>query len=191
MDKHGTAAAAFGLAGASFLLYPVLRPYSDEAVVEGLRVMGTSAWVVAHLFAVGGFLLVGLGLLAVARSRAAAVTLTGALLTSVYYGAETFGLHAIGSRAADDPDPALLDLVDAIRYQPAAITIFAVGLLALAAGAVLAAAQLRSRAAIPYALGFALFLPQFFTAPPVRVAHGALLLVGCWLVARELWRRRG
>ena len=68
MDKLKAGAAAFGVAGAFFLLYPVLRPYADETTVEGLRVMGMSAWVAAHLFAVGGFLLVSLGLLAVARS---------------------------------------------------------------------------------------------------------------------------
>jgi hypothetical protein len=191
MDKLKAGAAAFGVAGAFFLLYPVVRPYSDETAVEGLAVMGTSAWVAAHLFAVGGFLLVSLGLLAAGRSRSAVVTLTGAVLTSVYYGAETFGLHAIGRLAARAPEPGLLEQVDAIRYQPAAITIFAVGLVTLAAGAVMAAVELRGRLAIPYALGFALFLPQFFTAPPVRVAHGALLLVGCWLVARELWRADG
>ncbi|WP_447006849.1 hypothetical protein ACRAKI_10435 [Saccharothrix isguenensis] len=190
MDKLKAGAAAFGVGGAFFLLYPVLRPYSDETAVDGLHVMGTSAWVASHLFAVGGFLLVGLGLLAVARSRAAVVTIAGALLTSVYYGAETFGLHAIGVRAAEQPDPVLLEVVDAVRYQPAGITIFGVGLVVLAAGAVMAAVELKSRAAIPYALGFVLFLPQFFTPPPLRMAHGLLLLVGCWLVARELWQRR-
>lgn len=190
MDKLRAGAAGFGVAGAFFLLYPVLRPYSDETTADGLRVMGTSAWIASHLLAVGGFLLVGLGLLAVSRSRAAVVTLVGALLTSVYYGAETFGLHALGLRAAREPDPRLPELVEVVRYQPAGITVFGIGLVALAVGAVMAAVELRSRAAIPYALGFALFLPQFFTAPPVRMAHGALMLVGCWLVARELWRRR-
>jgi vacuolar-type H+-ATPase subunit I/STV1 len=190
MDKLKAGAAAFGAAGAFFLLYPVLRPYSDETTVDGLRIMGTSAWVAAHLLAVGGFLLVSLGLLALTRSRAAAVTMAGAVLTSVYYGLETFGLYAIGLRATEQPDPALLELVDAVRYHPAGITIFGVGLAVLAVGAVMAAIELKSRAAIPYALGFVLFLPQFFTAPPIRMAHGLLLLVGCWLIARELWQRR-
>ncbi|WP_054847802.1 hypothetical protein [Methanoculleus chikugoensis] len=37
---------------------------------------------------------------------------------------------------------------------------------------------------IPLALGFALFLPQFFTPPPpARIAHGLLVMIGCWLVA--------
>ncbi|ONI80657.1 hypothetical protein ALI22I_46205 [Saccharothrix sp. ALI-22-I] len=190
MDKLKAGTAAFGVAGAFFLLYPVLRPYSDETTVEGLRVMGTSAWVASHMFAVGGFLLVSLGLPVLERSRAAVVTTIGALLTSVYYGAETFGLYPLGLRAAEDPDPRLLELVEAVRYQPVGITIFAIGLIVLAVGGVMAAVELKSKLAIPYALGFALFLPQFFTAPPGRMAHGLLLLVGCWLVARELWQRR-
>jgi hypothetical protein len=38
--------------------------------------------------------------------------------------------------------------------------------------------------AIPFGLGFALFLPQFFTPPAVRIGHGVLVAVGClWLAA--------
>ncbi|GAA3458516.1 hypothetical protein GCM10018963_05290 [Saccharothrix longispora] len=185
----------FGIAGVLFLLYPVVRPYSDETTVEGLRVMGTGAWVVAHLFAVGAFLLVGLALLvgrdpAARWSRAAVATAVGVVPTSAYYGAETFGLHAVGRWAAREPDPRWLEVVDAIRFQPAAIALFAVGLTALAVGGVLTAVERRTWTALPYALGFVLFLPQFFTPPPVRIAHGALLLVGCWLLARDAWRGR-
>jgi hypothetical protein len=33
-----------------------------------------------------------------------------------------------------------------------------------------------------FAAGFVLFLPQFFTPAPVRIAHGVLMLVGLgWL----------
>ncbi|MEV0676176.1 hypothetical protein AB0I60_06585 [Actinosynnema sp. NPDC050436] len=177
---------AFGLAGVLFLLYPVLRPYSDETVAEGPAVMGTTAWVVAHLCAVAGFVLVAIAL---PVRRAALVTALGAGLTLPYYGAETFGLHAIGARAAQHPDPALVDLVDAVRYQPAAITVFALGLLLLAAGAILVAVELKALA-VPYAVAFALFLPQFFTPPAARIAHGALMMVGCALVAWKLWRSR-
>ncbi|XVV06176.1 hypothetical protein ACQPW3_12640 [Actinosynnema sp. CA-248983] len=173
-------AAAFAAAGVSFLLYPVLRPYADESTVTGLEVMGTTAWVASHLFAVAGFLLVSLAL----DGRARTVTTAGALLTTLYYGAETFGLHALG-RHTSAPD--VLAMVDAVRYHPAAITLFALGLLLLAVGAVLTALDLKT-AALPYAAGFVLFLPQFFTAPPVRMAHGALMLVGCLLIARKLWK---
>lgn len=182
----GTRAGAFGLAGVLFLLYPVVRPYSDETTVQGLTAMGTTAWIAAHLFAVAGFVVVAAAL---PGRRAALVTTIGAGLVLPYYGAEVFGLHAIGLRAAQAPDPALLEVVDAVRYQPAAITMFALGLLLLAAGAVLAAVDLKALA-VPYAVGFALFLPQFFTPPAFRVAHGALMLVGCALVGWKLWRSR-
>ncbi|MEU4804854.1 hypothetical protein [Actinosynnema sp. NPDC023587] len=179
-------AGAFGLAGVFFLLYPVLRPYSDEKTVQGLAAMGTTAWITSHLFAVAGFILVAAAL---PVRRAALVTAIGAGLTLPYYGAEVFGLHAIGSRAARDPDPALLEMVDAVRYHPAAITMFAVGLLLLGAGAIMAATELKTLA-IPYAVAFALFLPQFFTPPAARMAHGALMLVGCALVGWKLLRAK-
>ncbi|CCH29752.1 hypothetical protein ABZ816_14570 [Actinosynnema sp. NPDC047251] len=179
-------AGAFGLAGVFFLLYPVLRPYSDETTVHGLTAMGTTAWITSHLFAVAGFVLVAIAL---PVRRAALVAAVGAGLTLPYYGAEVFGLHAIGLRAAQDPDPALLELVDAVRYQPAAITMFGVGLLLLAAGAILAAVELKALA-IPYAVAFALFLPQFFMPPAGRIAHGVLMLVGCVLVGWKLVRTR-
>jgi hypothetical protein len=36
----------------------------------------------------------------------------------------------------------------------------------------------------------ALYLPQFFGPPPVRIAHGLLLAVGCLWLAAGLWTRR-
>lgn len=35
-----------------------------------------------------------------------------------------------------------------------------------------------------------LYLPQFFGPPPVRIAHGVLLAVGCLWLAGGLWSRR-
>lgn len=40
------------------------------------------------------------------------------------------------------------------------------------------------------ALGLVLFLPQFSTAPPVRIGHGVLLGVGLLWLALEGWRSR-
>jgi len=39
-----------------------------------------------------------------------------------------------------------------------------------------------------FALGFALFLPQFYTPPAVRIAHGVLVAAGSIWVALVLWR---
>jgi hypothetical protein len=67
---------------------------------------------------------------------------------------------------------------------------FAVGLLTLAASGILVGLAVRRSRVLPqwsgaaYALGFVLFLPQFFTAAPVRIGHGVLMAVGClWLAA--------
>ena len=40
----------------------------------------------------------------------------------------------------------------------------------------------------PFALAFALYIPQFFGTQPIRVAHGLLVTIGCVWIAAELWR---
>ncbi|MFD3404281.1 hypothetical protein ACFWUU_26570 [Kribbella sp. NPDC058693] len=168
------------VAGVLFLLYPVLRPWHDETTTSGAAAaMGSTAWVIAHLCAMLGFILVALALLEIDR-RAAIVFWIGAGLTLPYYGAEDFGLHAIAAQ------PNLLDLADAVRYNPVSITMFGLGLLTMAAAAILVAVRLKTVPAIVLAAGFALFLPQFFAPPAVRIVHGVLLAVGCvWLASNS------
>jgi hypothetical protein len=201
-------ALALAAAGVLFLLYPAVRPWHDESTVAGAAAsMSSGGWVAAHLFAMIGFILVPLGLFALREvlggtlSFAAVVTSwIGAGLTLPYYGAEDFGLHAIATRYAEGQRFDLLDTVDSFRYHPVAMTMFGVGLLALAAGAVLAAVAIRRTDVLPqwsgaaFALGFVLFLPQFFTPAPVRIGHGVLMAVGClWLAAAlsRAGRKRG
>jgi hypothetical protein len=43
---------------------------------------------------------------------------------------------------------------------------------------------------IPLAVGLALYLPQYDTGPPIRVAHGLLMSVACLLLAWETFRVR-
>jgi hypothetical protein len=207
-SRHArTGAVALALAGVLFLAYPVVRPWHDESTVDGATAsMASAAWVASHLFAMLGFILLPLGLLAlfgvVAGTPAgclglwaAVVTWIGAGLTLPYYGAEDFGLHAIAGPAGSDSD--LLDLVDAVRYQPVAATTFGVGLVLLAIGSVLAAVAvwrsgvLPRWSGVPFAAGLALFLPQFFTPAPVRIAHGVLMAVGLIVLAAALWRSAG
>ena len=155
--------------------------------------MSSNAWVAAHFFAMLGFILMPLGLLAlraaVATTRAEPLALTAAVLawigagfTLPYYGAEDFGLHAIAGPNGHGAD--LLALVHAVRYQPLAMTIFGAGLVLIAAAAIMAAiAVWRSHvlprtSAVLFATGFALFLPQFFSPAAVRIAHGILLAAG-------------
>lgn len=197
-------AVAIAAGGVLFLLYQAVRPYSDESSLAGAAAIGSAAWIVAHLFGVAGFILVTLGLLALAAAlrataaRAPALIATvlfwvGAGLTLPYYGAEVFGLNAIAQRALQRHDPALMELANTVRYSPAAATEFAVGLLLVGIGAILAAVAIwRSGllprwSGIPFAAGFALFIPQFFTNQPIRIAHGALVAIGCIWIALGMW----
>jgi hypothetical protein len=191
-------AVALAFAGVMFLLYPILRPWHDETTVAGARQsMSSDAWVAAHFLAMLGFIAVPLGLLvlhAVLASRQSLLALVtawiGVGLTLPYYGAEDFGLHAL----ARSPAPGLLDVVDGIRYQPVAITIFGLGLLLVGAGAVLAAVAvwrsgvLQPASGILFAVGFGLFIPQFYLPAAARIAHGVLVLAGCLWLAAALWR---
>lgn len=198
-------ALTFVLTGALFLAYPVLRP--DETTTDAATALASDAWIIAHLCAVIGFILVGLGVAAIrdllAATPAARLSHTamtsmwiGVGLTLPYYGAEIFGVHEMAARAIRDDNSALLEMVDGFRYHPAAITTFALGLALLGVGAVLAAVAIGRSGILPrwsgamFGLGFALFIPQFFTPMPVRVAHGVLVAAGCLWVAAALWRTR-
>ncbi|MEV7970424.1 hypothetical protein AB0O34_31220 [Sphaerisporangium sp. NPDC088356] len=196
-------AVALAVAGVLFVLYPVVRPYSDETSMGGAVAMASPAWLAAHLFAVAGFILLSLGLLGLHQAlgqrlslRAVVVTWAGAGLTLPYYGAETFGLNVIAHRAVQDQSTSLLALVDEFRYGPAAVVMFGCGLLLLGVGVVLAAVAVwRSGAlprwsAVPIAVGFALFIPQFFGPNILRIAEGALIALGGVWLGVELWRAR-
>ena len=207
--RSRSGALALAVAGVLFVLYPAVRPWQDESTVAGAtKAMSSGAWVAAHVFAMVGFVLVALGLLglwnAVSRTRAERLALApvvttwiGVGLTLPYYGAEDFGLNAIARKAADGQVSDLLGLVEAVRFSPVPITTFGLGLLLLAAGAVLAAVAiwrsgvLARSSGILFAAGFVLFLPQFFTPPAVRIAHGVLVAAGSIWLAVALWRASG
>ncbi|SEL79436.1 hypothetical protein [Nonomuraea pusilla] len=189
--------AAFAVTGVLFFAYPAIRPSGDDAAA-----MAGAPWVVGHLAAMLGFVLLGLGVLGLHQRlgdrlslRAAAVTWAGAGLTLPYYGAEDFGLHVIAVRALRDGTPALMELAGQFRFHPVAVAMFAAGLVLLGVGAIMAAVAvwrsgtLARWSGLPLALGFALFIPQFFTAYPLRVAHGALLMAGGLWLAAALWPR--
>lgn len=188
---------AFATTGLLFLAYPLLRPYADETTFDGLRSFATPAWIAAHLAAVAGFILLPLAVLALRVSKPAfLLTWFGVGLTIPYYGAEVFGLHAIGRRSTAEGNTALLGMVDTIRYNPAAITMFAAGLLLIAAGTITTATNIWRQTtlprwtATPLATAFTLFIPQFFTPAPFRIAHGALIAIACAWLAVELWRKQ-
>ncbi|MFE5307642.1 hypothetical protein [Isoptericola sp. NPDC056605] len=201
-------------AGVLLLLFPVLRPWPDESVpsLALAQAFASDRWVLAHLCGIAGLGLLAptfLGLRALLRAGSApgsapgaraataavATAWAGAALSSLYFGAEIFGIRTIAQAALRTDDPALLADVEVLRLQPAAMTLFGVGLALVAAAGVLAAVALwrgggRPRwAGVPLAAGLLLYLPQFFGTPAVRVGHGVLVAAGLLLVAWAV--RRG
>jgi hypothetical protein len=199
-------AAALVLAGALFVAYPAVRPWHDETTADGaLASLGSAAWVASHLFAILGFILLPVGLLALrdavrdtAAGRIAGVALLAAWvgigLTLPYYGAEDFGLHAMARRVEAGESFDLVAMVDEFRFAPVAATTFGLGLVTLGVAAVLVAVAvwrsgtLARSGGIAFAVAFALFVPQFYTPAAVRIGHGVLVAVGCVWLAATLWR---
>ncbi|MCJ0977687.1 hypothetical protein MTX35_08235 [Rhodococcus sp. ARC_M12] len=178
--------ALYLFVGVMFAAYPVLRPYSDEVGSAGVDAFASSNWVLAHTFAMLGFIALGLLVLYAGRRSDVAVVTTwiGVGLVLPYYGAETFALHALGVEAAQTSNPGLIELADPIRYSLVQSVMFGLGLVLIAVGLVVFA--LRNRYAMVLAAGFVLFLPQFYTPPAVRIVHGLLIAVGAILAARSV-----
>lgn len=202
LRNRAVTALAFAVAGVSFAAYPALRPYSDETTLAGADAMSSTAWVAAHTLGMIGFITLTLGMWSLGRQGlttgravgvATVLTWLGASLVLPYYGAETFGLQVIAERAAVDGDAGLLELAETFRYGPVPLAFFSTGLMSLAAaGVALGVAVRRSSGALRLGgllVGAALvtYLPQFFFAPSVRITHGAVLALGCLLIAAAAW----
>jgi hypothetical protein len=198
-------AASLAVAGLLFVLYPAIRPFSDETSLQGARAFASNAWLVAHMLAMVGFTLVMLGLLSLHTAlqetaaerpafRALVASMLGVGLTLPFYGGEAFGLHAIGQQALQEHSAALVRLASVVRSGPE-LYMFVVGLVLLGVGAILAAAAiwksgvLARWSGVPFALGFGLYIPQFFGTQPIRVAHGVLVAIGCLWTAAGMWRQ--
>lgn len=189
-------------AGMLMVSYLLLRPYGDHGGPPDLAAAAAFAspwWVVAHL--AGALALAQVGRIALRLHDLLGSPLTavgrwsglaGTVLVLPYYGAETFGLHAVGRMALTDSS--VLPLVEDIRTQPAAMVSFALGLALLAAGgvAVAIAWQRATRsgaleapgwAAWPLAAAIALVLPQFYLPPTGRMAFGILFGVAALVLA--------
>ncbi len=198
-------AGALAISGILFLIYPALRPFSDERSLLGAAAFGSGAWLASHMLAIVAFTLLPLGLLGLQRSLlgtsaerllfvAVVLSMVGIGFTLPFYGGETYGLHALGQEALRLHSDAPLGLAEVIRSGPG-LVMFLAGLLLLAASAIVTATALwRScrypkASGIPFAVGISLYIPQFFGAQPLRVAHGLLLAAGCVWMAACLWRQ--
>lgn len=194
-----TVQAALVSAGILFVLYPAVRPFSSEKGLDGAHAFASNSWLVAHSFAIVGFLLLGFGLLGLTgrlhrsptgalANRALITTAAGIGLTLPFYGAEVFGLHAIGHEALTRSDPSLVAMSDTVRFG-VGIGFITIGLVLLAVGTVMfARAVWRSEvmprwSGVALAIAFVLYLPQFSAGQVLRVAHGCVVLVGCLTLA--------
>ncbi len=197
-------ASSIACSGLLFALFPILRPWSDTTeTAAGLAEAFTSPWWIAsHLVGALALVLLPFGAIPIrdahlASPGAAAARATlpllcaGVGLTLLYYGAETFALPAVAGDAST-----ILERSASIRFGAVQVTLLGVGLLCIAAGAItLAIAVWRGRilprsSAVPLAAMIALYLPQFFAPPPVRVAHGIFTAIAALWLAGSLWRAR-
>lgn len=196
--------------GTAMSLYLLLRPYGDASgnPDESAAAFASPWWLVSHLFgmlaiAQLGRLSLRLDDLAVASGERSwstrsgrTLALVGMALSLPYYGVEAFGLHVVGRAHLANPGAGAILLAEQIRSQPAALAVFGLGLLALAAAAVLVGinwSRLGGGAwAWPLAVVLALFAPQFALPPAGRVAYGLLIagLAALWLVGAAVRRRR-
>jgi len=204
--QHILSASALAVAGAGFLAFPTLRPYGDEQTLPGVEGIASSLWVLAHTMGMLGFLALTVAVWTLRATRlpsserpagvAAVLTWLGTSLVLPYYGGETFALHVIAQRAIAEGDAGLIELVDAFRTQPVAITLFGVGLLVLAAAGVALAVSLWRSGGLARAggllvgLALVLYLPQYYFPAGGRIGHGALLAAGCVVLAVAVLRHR-
>ena len=181
------AAAQLTAAGLLFALFPLVRPF-PPAGGDTLAQFTDTRWIVAHLAGAAAFVLVVFAFTAQrVAPRATALLGVGVAPVLLYFGAETFALHELGVLDS----ATALDLAERIRTGQPQATLFAVGLLLVAVGVTAAllvavrAGRLPTAPAVVLAAGFLLYIPQFFTSPTVRLAHGILVLVGCvWVGLR-------
>jgi hypothetical protein len=193
-------AIALAISGLLFLGFPVVRPFFETSPDPFVVAQGFAStnWVVAHMLGMGGFILLPLGFFGLyeylrpapiwkTALSALVITWIGAGLVLPYFGAEAFGLQVIGQQALVLRRTDVAAVANTLRFGPA-IFPFGLGLILVAIGAILAAiAVWRSRdlpkwSAVLLAIGFALYIPQFLTTQPVRVAHGLLIAAGAiWL----------
>lgn len=201
-------AVAFAIAGILFAVYEIVAPRADESTLDGAAAWASAGWSIAHISAIVGLILIPLGYGAIRgyldgtpqEETAHLATVIGSIgsgLTISYYGAEVYGLKAIGQRAVADGDASLTDVGNDFRLDPTAMTIFLIGLLLVAVAAVLVAiaawrsGSLPRWSAVPLAALLVTMLPQFFLPHAGRIVWGVLVAFAALWLAAALWRASG
>lgn len=210
MRVPSRAGAAGGLvvAGLAFAAYPALRPYGPESGMDFAADLASPAWLVAHILGMVGFTALALALRSLVATgtswrwggrplqEAETRMWLSLVLLLPYYGAEAYGLSAVGRHALDGATD-VLAVAESFRYAPFEVTTFTAGLvLLMLVGARLAHGTWATRGApriggLLTGVGLATYLPQFFTAPQVRMAHGIILGLGLVVLASSVVRPFG
>ncbi|MFE1591379.1 hypothetical protein [Nocardia sp. NPDC058705] len=199
-------ALAFAFAGVLFLIYEVAAPrVTDQTSLEAAESWASAGWAVAHLAAIVGLILIPLGYGALRRyfegtrnensaALAATIGYIGSALTISYYGAEVYGLKAIGQRAVTDNDATMAEVGNAFRNDSTAVSVFVIGLALIAVAAVLAAmavwrsGTLHRWSGVPLAALLVTMLPQYFLPHAGRIVWGALVAVAALWLAMQMWK---
>ena len=132
-------ALSLSISGILFVLYPAIRPFSDEGSLKGAAAFASTEWLVAHMLAMVAFTLLPLGLLGLYHSlqdtaekslaySMVVLCMIGTGLTLPFYGGEAYGLHAIGQEALRQQSTDLVSLADVVRSGPGLI-MFVIGIL--------------------------------------------------------------
>ena len=191
-----------------FAIFPLVRPYFLLDPLEPAATLGdagpavaSAAWVLAHAIAMAAFVLLLVSLPVVysvlARTdaeprawRALMTSLGGIALIMPTLGVETYVLPAIG-RLYLDGRAEIAPMIGLIYRGPTSLVML-LGLVLLAAGAIMFARAIRQSgplsrpAGLLLATGLTFWLPLL--PPPIRIADGVLIgLGGAWL-AWSLWR---
>lgn len=190
-------------AGVFMAAYLLIRPYGDATSAtsaEAAEAFASTRWIIAHvcgILAVASIARLALRLSDVLDSGIAQVGrwsgLAGAVLVLPYYGAETFRFHAVSTRAVEE-DMSALDLVGDIRDNPAALTMFGIGLVLLAlSGIAIATTWQRHRLTSPWAawpLGvlITVFAAQFYLPPAGRISHGIIFVLAATVLVVAIVR---
>ncbi|UFU07230.1 hypothetical protein [Ruania halotolerans] len=204
MSARTVSTVAFVGAGLGFALFPVLRPWSDAELSTRAETFASTGWVLSHTIGMVAFIALSLALAAAviadggprrrdALTVAAVLAWVGSVLILPYFGAETFGLQALGEHASGD-DQWLAAVSEQVRGGIVQTVMFGTGLLAVAVSGVALAVRWWAHGPLPRAagtlvgLGLVTYLPQFFLSPALRTTHGVVLAIGCLLAAACLTR---
>lgn len=201
-------AVSLAASAVSFAISPLVRPYFLLDPLEPVATLGAAGpavasapWVLAHAIAMAAFvlLLVSLPVLysvlaqtdAEPRAwRALMTALAGIALIMPTLGVETYVLPAIG-RLYLDGRGEIAPMIGLIYRGPTTLVML-LGLLLLAAGAIMFARAIRQSGALSrpagllLATGLTFWLPLL--PPPIRIADGVLIGIGGAWLAWSLWR---